>query len=134
MSYNFIGLFLIFINFIHNIIIKLKEYNITLPTKLHWLLFPIEDLRQTVETAKRILTMEKVDRQLAGQSSLMNFMNIKDGYISRKVTFDRQGSLDEKTNRFTSMMSKLTAHDVDQNKQFKPKKSKQNERTNEKFL
>ena len=32
-----------------------------LPTKLYWILFPIEDLRQVVETAKRILTKEKVD-------------------------------------------------------------------------
>ena len=28
----------------------------TLPTKLYWILFPIEDLRQAVDTAKRILT------------------------------------------------------------------------------
>ena len=39
-----------------------------LPTKLHWILFPIDDLRQAVETAKRILTKEKIDRQLTGQS------------------------------------------------------------------
>ena len=30
----------------------------TLPTKLYWILFPIEDLRQAVQTAKRILTKE----------------------------------------------------------------------------
>ena len=30
----------------------------TLPTKLYWILFPIEDLRQVVETDKRILTKE----------------------------------------------------------------------------
>ena len=35
----------------------------TLPTKLHWILFPIMDLRQAVETVKRILTKEKLDRQ-----------------------------------------------------------------------
>ena len=46
--------------------------------------FPIEDLRQVIETAKRILTKEKIDRQLVGQTSLMPFMNIKDGYISKK--------------------------------------------------
>ena len=34
-----------------------------LPTKLYWILFPIEDLRQVVETAKRILSKEKLDRQ-----------------------------------------------------------------------
>ena len=41
----------------------------TLPTKLYWILFPIEDLRQAVETAKRILTKEKLDKQLNGQTS-----------------------------------------------------------------
>ena len=40
----------------------------TLPTKLYWILFPIEDLRQVVEIAKRILTKEKSARQLTGQS------------------------------------------------------------------
>ena len=38
----------------------------TLPTTLYWVFFPIEDLKQAVETAKRILTKEKIDRQLAG--------------------------------------------------------------------
>ena len=49
--------------------------------------FPIEDLRQAVETAKRILTKEKIDRQLAGQSSSTPFMSTKDSY-NKKVTFD----------------------------------------------
>ena len=34
----------------------------TLPTKLYRIMFPIEDLRQAVETAKRIMTKEKLDR------------------------------------------------------------------------
>ena len=52
---------------------------------------PIEDLRQAVETA-RILTKEKIDKQLVGQSSSTPFMNIQDGYTSGKkvVTFDTQ--------------------------------------------
>ena len=33
----------------------LEVFKNTLPTKLYWILFPIEDLRQAVETAKRIL-------------------------------------------------------------------------------
>ena len=61
----------------------------TLPARLYWVLFPIEDLRLVVETAKRILTKEKIDRQLAGESSSTPFMNIRDGYNSKKVvTFD----------------------------------------------
>ena len=43
-------------------------------------------------------------------------MNINDGYCSNKITFDMQDSLDD-----TSMMSKWTAQDDNQNKQFKPK-------------
>ena len=46
----------------------LEVFKKTLPTKIHWILFPIEDLRQVVETAKRILTKEKLDRQLNRQS------------------------------------------------------------------
>ena len=58
---------------------------------------------------------------MAGQSSSTTFMNIKDGYNSKKVTVDTQDSLDDKIDRLTSMMSKLTAQDDNQNKQFKPK-------------
>ena len=36
----------------------LEVFKNTLPTKLYWILFPIEDLRQAVEMAKRILTKE----------------------------------------------------------------------------
>ena len=64
----------------------LEVFKNTLLTRLYWVLFPIEDLRLAVETAIRILTKEKIDRQLTGQSSLTPFMNIKDGYNSKKVT------------------------------------------------
>ena len=66
---------------------KFQKYSKTLPTKLYWVLFPIYDLRQVVETAKRILMKEKIDRQLEGQSSSTPFMSIKDSY-NKKVTFD----------------------------------------------
>ena len=42
------------------------------------MLLPIEDLRLAVETAKRIITKEKIDRQIAGQLSSTLFLNIKD--------------------------------------------------------
>ena len=38
----------------------LEVFKNTLPTRLYWVLFPIEDLRQVVETAKRIITKEKI--------------------------------------------------------------------------
>ena len=37
----------------------LEVFKNILPTKLYWVSFPTEDLRQAVETAKRILTKEK---------------------------------------------------------------------------
>ena len=74
----------------------LEVFKNTFPTKLYWVLFPIEDLRKAVETAKRILTMEKIDRQLIGQSSSTPFINIKDNH-NKRVTFHTQDGLEDKT-------------------------------------
>ena len=75
-----------------------------------------------VEAAERILTKEKIDRQLAGQSSSMPFMNKKDGYSSKNVvTFDMQDKFDDNIDKLTSMNSKLTAQGNNQNKQLKTK-------------
>ena len=56
-----------------------------------------------VEVAKRILTKEKIDRQLAGQSSSTPFISIKDSY-NKKVTFDTLDGLEHKIDRVTVMM------------------------------
>ena len=77
----------------------------TLPTKLYWILFPIEDLRQAVETTNRMLTKEKKDRQLSGQSSSTKFMSTKDNYI-RRVTFDRRQELEDKIDKLAVMIGK----------------------------
>ena len=100
---------------------SLEIFKNTLPTRLYWVLFPIEDFRQAVETVKRILTKEKMDRQLASQSLSTPFMTIKDSYNNKRVTFDIQDGLEEKIDRLTVMMSKLTARDEETKKQFKPK-------------
>ena len=78
----------------------------TLPTKLYWILFPIEDLRQAVETAKRILTKEKLDKQLTGQGSSSLFMSIRDG-TERKVSFNTRDELGDKIDNLTAVMSRL---------------------------
>ena len=46
----------------------LELFKNTLPSRLYWVLFPTEDLRGAVDAAKRVLTKEKIDRQLSGQS------------------------------------------------------------------
>ena len=66
----------------------LEVFKNTLPTKLYWVLFPIEDVMQAVETAKRILNKEKIDRQLEDQTSTTLLMDIKDSYSNKKVKFN----------------------------------------------
>ena len=55
----------------------LEVFKNTLPTKLYWVLFPIADIRLVVGAAKRIVTKEKIDKQLAGQTSLTPFMSVR---------------------------------------------------------
>ena len=61
----------------------LEVFKNTLPAKLYWILFTIEDLRQAVDTAKRILTKEKLDKQLTGQTFTSPFMSIREGTDKR---------------------------------------------------
>ena len=73
--------------------------------------------------ANRILTKDRVDRQLAGQSTLMPFMKVRDQYYNTKaVTFNMQDRLDDKIDKLTPMMSKLTAQGNKEDKQFKAKR------------
>ena len=98
---------------------NLEVFKNTLPIKLYWILFPIEDLRQAVETAKRILTKERLDRKLMGQSSSTPVMNIRDGY-HRKVSFDMKEELGNKIDKLALMIGKLTTRDSGTMRQFKP--------------
>ena len=101
--------------------LSIRSFQKYTPNKTILGTLPIEDLGLAVETAKRILTKEKRDRQLAGHSSLTPFTSIEDGYHGKKVTFDMQDSLDDKIDKLTSMISNLTAQDNNQNKQFNPR-------------
>ena len=97
----------------------LEVFKNTFPTKLYWILYPIEDLRQAVETAKRILTKGKLDKQLTGQASASPFMNIREG-TERKVSFNAKDELGDKIDKLTAMMSRLAAKDSSEKRPFKP--------------
>ena len=101
----------------------LKVFNNTLPSRLYWVLFPIENLRRAVETANRILTKEKIDRKLAGQSTATPFMSMQEGSSNNKrtISFDTQDMLDNKIDKLTFIMSKLSSQDSNPNRPFKPK-------------
>ena len=97
----------------------LEVFKNTLPTKLYWILFLIEDLRQAVDTAKRILTKEKLDKQLTGQTSTSQFMSIREG-TDKRVSFDTRDELGDKIDKLTVVMSKLVATDNHERRPFKP--------------
>ena len=78
------------------------------------------DLRQRVETVKRILTKEKIERQLAGQTSSTPFLRIKEGF-GKKVTFNMTDGIEQKIDKLTVMIGKLVMEDEGQNRPFKPR-------------
>ena len=97
----------------------LEIFKNTLPTKLYWILFPIEDLGQAVEMAKRILTKEKLDKQLTGQTSTSPFMGVRDG-TDRRVSSNTREELGNKIDILPVIISKLAARDSHERKPFKP--------------
>ena len=98
----------------------LEVFKNTLPSRLFWVLFPIEDLRLAVETAKRMLTKEKIDKPLAGQTSSTPFMSVRDSQ-SKKVSLNTAEDLEQKIDRLTVMMGKLISNRIQRaHKPFKP--------------
>ena len=86
---------------------------------MYWILFPIEDLRQVAETAKRILTKERLDKQLTRQASTSLFMSIRER-ASRKESFDTRDELGDKIGKLTVMIGRLAAKDNNEIRPFKP--------------
>ena len=81
----------------------LEVFKITIPNTLYWILYPIDYLRVAVETAKRVLIREKIDRQMSGQSSTIPFMTMSNknnypakGSCKKGVTFDALEVIEKK--------------------------------------
>ena len=66
-----------------------------------------------------MLTKEKVDKQLAGQSSSTPFMSMRDSQ-GKKVSFNTQDNLEQKIDKPTVMMGKLATEDEGHSKPFRP--------------
>ena len=60
----------------------LEVFHKTIPNRLYWILYPIDNLRLAFETVKRFLTKEKIDRQMSGKSTTAPFMKVNDGHKS----------------------------------------------------
>ena len=97
----------------------LEVFKNTLLSKLYWLLFPIEDLRIAVDTVKRMLTKEKIDKQLVGQLPSTTFMSVRDSQ-NKRVSFKTPEDLEQMIDRLTVMMGKLVTEEEGLPKPFKP--------------
>ena len=86
----------------------LEVFKNTVPSRLYWVLFPINNLHEAVETAKRFLTKEKIDRQMTGQGSTP-FMKLSDKK-RKTVSFDTRdvlGRTSENIEQMTALMDKM---------------------------
>ena len=72
-----------------------------------------------VDTVKRMLTKQKIDKQLAGQMSSTPFMSERDSQ-SKRVSFNTPDDIEQKIDRLTVMMGKLATEDEGHPKPFKP--------------
>ena len=95
----------------------LELFKNTLPNKLYWILFPINNLRTAVDTAKRVLNKENLYKQLTGQASnIFPFMEMRDDTQSGQKMLMKPQDLEA----VTSMMYNMS---LQQGKTKKPFKS-----------
>ena len=95
----------------------LELFKNTLPSKLYYMLYHINDLREAVETAKRMLMKEQIDKQKSGQSSASSFMKAsqqnskkseKGIIFGAMETIQRQGdSIDKLASLINELNTKL---------------------------
>ena len=89
----------------------------TLPSKLYWILFPINNLREVVDTMRRVLNKEKLDKQLTGQASSTSlFMKMRDTTHSGQKVLMKPQDLET----VTSMMYNMSLQQGKTKKPFKP--------------
>ena len=89
----------------------------TLPNKLYWILFLINNQIEAVDTTKRVLNKEKLDNQLTGQASntspLMKLRHTT--HSSQRVSIKPQH-----VENMTSMMYNMSLQQDKAKKPFKP--------------
>ena len=95
----------------------LENFKNTLPYRLYSMLINVNNLRDAINLAKRVLTKEKLDRQLTGQSStpFMKATSNGDSHSPQSqhkkgMTFDAMETLERNSDcidRLTSLVSDL---------------------------
>ena len=118
----------------------LEVFNNNVPNRLYLVLFLIDNLREAVETAKRFLTKEKIDRQMTGKSSTP-FMKLNDKKGKKAVSFDARDVLERNSKnmeRMTVLMGKMSIKLDQKDVSYKPQiyqrrgrgQNRQNDRQN----
>ena len=107
----------------------LELFKNTLPSRLYYLLYQIDNLNAAIETAKRTLTKEKIDKQKTVQSSATPFMKasqvkskknekgVSFGALETKETIDRHSNSIDK---LTPLVNKLDMKIDGQKAQYSP--------------
>ena len=94
----------------------LENFKNTLLYRLYLTLINVNNLRDAIDLAKRVLTKEKLDRQLTGQSSTpfmkatSNDSNSPQNHHKKGVTFDAMETLERNSDwidRLTSLVSDM---------------------------
>ena len=109
----------------------LENFKNTLPYRLYSTLINVNNCRDTIDLAKRVLTKEKLDRQLTGQSStpFMKATSSGDSHLPQShhkkgVTFDAMETLERNSDcidRLMSLVSDLKMTMDRKQPQYKPK-------------
>ena len=108
----------------------LENFKNTLPYQLYSTLINVNNLRNTKGLAKRVLTKEKLDRQLTGQSSTpfmrttSNDNHLPQNYYKKGVTFDAMEMLERNSDCIDRLMSLVSNMKMTMDRKqppFKPK-------------
>ena len=101
----------------------LEVFKNTVPNRLCWVLFPVDNLCKAVETPKRFLTKEKTDRQITGQSSTP-FIKLSDKKSRNTVSCDARDVLErnsENMEQMTALMDEMYIKLEQKDVPYKPK-------------
>ena len=86
----------------------------TLPRRLYYMVYNINNLRGAVETAKHMLTKEQMDAHKAGQTNSCPFMKVSPQNSKKKgVTFNAIETIQKQgdsTDKLTSLMNELNSN------------------------
>ena len=108
----------------------LELFRNTLPSKLYYILFPINNLREAIETAKRVRNKEKLDKQLTGQaSSISPFMKLGDDTSSAQQKMLNPQEIEAISSRYI-----ICPYKIKQESHLSPKFIKEEEEVRDKIM